>query len=356
VVHPAIVSVDMNQLRHSFFGDKNQVRIKNLKQGGLINSKLDSVICISSNNIRFRGPDLPANDSGLYKIFAVGGSTTICGYLSDGDDWPNVIGRQLHQEDSSIWINNAGNDGHSTFGHLNILPEMILPHHPQMVLFLVGCNDVFRNEIRPNDDTRNYIDQHAINTNQVLYKYCNVYRLIVNLSYYLINKDYTQNFKVYHQNIDFSQVSLVPTDTVLQKQKLQLAETQYIPAYKERLRKIITLCKGNGIIPVFITQPSVLGFGTDTLTGADLAHVQIDEYNGEIYWSILEAYNHALKSVCNETNCRFIDLADSMPKNTNYYYDFFHFTRQGSKMVADIICKQLPAIIEADKTSNRRAQ
>ena len=102
-------------------------------------------------------------------------------------------------------------------------------------------------------------------------------------------------------------------------------------------------------MPVFITQPSVLGNAIDSVTGTNLANLKIDDYNGEIYWSMLEQYNSALREVCRETGSPFIDLADSMPKNTSYYYDYFHFTNQGSQMVANIILTQLPKMIITER-------
>ena len=55
------------------------------------------------------------------------------------------------QEDiTKIWLNNAGLDGHSTFGHIILFKDYIVKLKPKIILFLVGANDVGRNEYSDN--------------------------------------------------------------------------------------------------------------------------------------------------------------------------------------------------------------
>ena len=142
--NPKMAIKNPEQLKQDYYSERSKIITKNLNGTALSNPKLDTVIYRTINNIGFRGPDLPIHSSSLYKIIACGGSTTICQYLSDGNDWPNLVGNALHKLDSSIWMNNAGMDGQSTFGHIAVLPEKILSQKPQMIIFLVGCNYVLR--------------------------------------------------------------------------------------------------------------------------------------------------------------------------------------------------------------------
>ena len=74
---------------------------------------------------------------------AVGGSTTEGFYLSDGRTWPERLAVRLRPEMRKVWVNNAGLDGHSTFGHLLLTRQAIVPLHPKVMLYLVGVNDMF---------------------------------------------------------------------------------------------------------------------------------------------------------------------------------------------------------------------
>ena len=81
------------------------------------NIKLDQNIAHSKNSLGFRGEDPPINFNDYVTIIAVGGSTTECYYLSDGNTWIDQLGDRLEGEIGKVWVNNAGFDGHSTFGH-----------------------------------------------------------------------------------------------------------------------------------------------------------------------------------------------------------------------------------------------
>jgi len=94
-----------------------------------------------------------------HKIIFVGGSTTECFHISDGKDWPSAAGAMLKKQFPRIWHNNAGLDGHSTFGHLVLLHDLLLPLHPQMIVFLVGWNDI-------GITAGNYYDVNTLNSDR----------------------------------------------------------------------------------------------------------------------------------------------------------------------------------------------
>src|SRR5277367_5478933 len=82
-----------------------------------INPKLDSVIINTRNKLGFRGPEMPENFKNYLSIITVGGSTTECKFLNDDKTWPYLTGKILENYFRNIWLNNAGLDGHSTYGH-----------------------------------------------------------------------------------------------------------------------------------------------------------------------------------------------------------------------------------------------
>src|SRR2546421_38436 len=103
--------------------------------------KLDKTIIVRTNSLGFRGPDLPKDDKQYLKILTVGGSTTECLFINDGSTWTDLLGNNLNDHFEKVWINNAGLDGHSTFGHLILLKEYIVKLKPDVCIFLIGCND-----------------------------------------------------------------------------------------------------------------------------------------------------------------------------------------------------------------------
>ena len=90
-----------------------------------------------------RGDPLPEDER--YRLLAIGGSTTICTYLDDGDAWPLLVQRRLEQDlgEGSVWVGNVGRPGHIT-AHHRLQLEKLLAQYPEIdaVLMLVGINDM----------------------------------------------------------------------------------------------------------------------------------------------------------------------------------------------------------------------
>lgn len=92
----------------------------------------------TKNLLGFRGLEPPVNFDQHHIIFAVGGSATECFFLSDSNCCTNRLCETLKKKDPSIWINNAGFQGHSTYDH-NILINDYLKHfHPDCILMMTG--------------------------------------------------------------------------------------------------------------------------------------------------------------------------------------------------------------------------
>lgn len=95
-------------------------------------SKLDKEIIHTKNSSGMRGPEKPDNFDRYISIIAIGGSTTECFYLSDGKDWSSLLMKKLNSASNKFWLNNAGLDGHSTFGHKILLQNHVSTMKPNL--------------------------------------------------------------------------------------------------------------------------------------------------------------------------------------------------------------------------------
>ena len=66
---------------------------------------------VRTNQLGFRGPELPEPREGRPTIFFVGGSTTEGRYIPDEHAWPLVATATLAHEFPGLWGNNAGLEG-----------------------------------------------------------------------------------------------------------------------------------------------------------------------------------------------------------------------------------------------------
>src|SRR5882762_7515216 len=88
-------------------------------------SKLDPITHHTKNSLGFRGPDPPKDFARRLTVLTIGGSTTESLFLSDGKTWTDAMARRLQQSFPDIWVNNAGLDGQSTYGHLLLLRDFV---------------------------------------------------------------------------------------------------------------------------------------------------------------------------------------------------------------------------------------
>lgn len=286
---------------------------------------LDKHVVHQKNSIGFRGPELDAAGNRT-RIFCVGGSTTECFYLSDGSDWPSVFMKNMQAKGQPVWVNNAGLDGHSTFGHIILLKNHLLQYKPKVVLFLVGCNDVAA-------DGLNAYEQFHLNNKK---------RLLENLELFNTYLSWKRSRQaavmgVGHQFIDVRTWAKADTSYW---QQTEMVTT----GYTQRLDTLIKLCLDAGATPVFITQPTLLAPATDSSTGRYLGDLAFQGKSALHYWAKLNAYNNVLRGLAARYPGKLavIDAAAALKPSTDNFYDFFHYTKQGAQRMAEIVVANWP--------------
>jgi lysophospholipase L1-like esterase len=306
--------------------------------------QLDPQIHYSRNTLGFRGPEPADSIHKLNSIICIGGSTTECRFLSDSQTWPYLLGQQLKDSIPNLWVNNAGIDGHSTFGHLLLLKEYVLKLKPKYVLLLTGVNDV---------ETEKPESFDLMNENKIQFTSFKAFvKSLLNktetgatfFQLYAIKKAYTKG--LIHKEVNFKNLAdtlFVETDMQREIQKQQ----NYLQGYQARLQELVTLCKKNHISPILLTQPSMYGSFTDSLTmiqmGTKYLSSSADKRNNALQEKILEQYNDVVRSFSTQTPV--IDLAALMPKQSVYYYDFIHFNKKGAVKMAGLLANSLRGII-----------
>jgi len=305
-----------------------------------INPRLDSVIINTRNSLGFRGPEKPVPFNRFLSVVAVGGSTTECHFLSDDKTWTSLLEKDLQPSFPRIWVNNAGLDGHSTFGHEILLNDYLVKLQPGVILFLTGINDM-ENEQPTFHDKLN--TKGAYNDfKHFMFANSEVLNLVLNLAR---GRKAQRLNNTTNSLLDLSKGdSLAMTGQQIMERAGRQA--RYLAGYRQRIIELIDTCRAHGIRPVFITQPNLFGKGHDPVTGVNLETFKLGEQlNGKGLWEILELYNSALKQTCGARNVPVVDLAELMPKNSLYFYDASHFTNQGAEQVALLLSAGLQPVL-----------
>lgn len=305
-----------------------------------LNPRLDKTILNTRNSAGFRGPEIPILFNEYLSIITVGGSTTECRFLSDNRTWPFLVGQLLQNDFRNVWVNNAGMDGHSSFGHQVLLQDHLVKVKPKVILFLIGINDVENDQPTFHDKLNTKGAFPSLK--HYLYNNSEVLNVVINLFRGWKAQKHNNTTQQFHPP-DKNKTLSIP-DSVIAKRLAR--QSEYLPAFQQRIIQLIDTCKTYGIDPIMITQPDLYGYGVDSVTKADLAIAKIEDgMNGKLMWQLLEVYNSKTKQIGDSKNVAVIDLAHEMPKNSWYYYDHSHFTNEGALKVAEIVALKLKSIL-----------
>ncbi len=303
-------------------------------------AKLDNTITYRKNSLGFRGEEPPKDFDDHLTLITVGGSTTECSLLSEGKTWTDQLGSRLKGNFRNIWINNAGLEGHSTYGHKILMKDYLIDIAPDLVLFLVGTNDVAQKDFGIDREIlRKGFQLGSLRSIMVsLANHSEAFSIALNIYRYVR----AEIIGVTHQELILDGNEMLDLSDDKIEAVLNSHRKGYIEQYETRINELIQMARDNSITPVFITQPALFGDAVDDITKIDLGRLKAGmKRNGKLAWAVMELYNDVLRKAGVDNNVLVIDLANEMPKSSRYYYDFTHYTNEGAEKVSEIIHRAL---------------
>lgn len=303
---------------------------------------LDRRVVHTKNSLGFRGPEPPPDFSQRLTILTVGGSTTEGFYLSDHQTWPALLQAKLQPAFSKVWLNNAGFDGHSSFGHVVLVRDYVSKLRPKVVLIMVGLNDLFADGPK----TLDHIERSELAGS--IANHSELFGLGLNVIRYWRTAG-LKSLGAMPKAVNLLEPEYV--DIAAEEEESVLhGQERFLPEYEARLVQLIDLSRENGIEPVFITHPALFGDALDDVTWSDLSLVSVEIYrkmNGRMAWRLLEKYNDITRKVGRERRVGVIDLAAQLPKSSRYFYDYLHYGKEGAARVAEIVASELCPMLKA---------
>ncbi|MEX0595642.1 MAG: GDSL-type esterase/lipase family protein, partial [Candidatus Paceibacterota bacterium] len=288
---------------------------------------IDSIIIHTKNSLGFRGAEPNKNKK---KVICMGGSTTECFYLSDGKDWPNLLAKKLEEKDTQYWLNNAGMDGHSTFGHLKMLKKYIVPLKPKYLIMMCGLNDLHIKEA-------NRFEERKLSWYKRIYHSLEIPSTIINIKRARQAQKAGLNHQIIH---DISLVEkLEISDSAINLMIKE--EKEKIKLYKSRLNEIVKICKENQIKLILVSQAVLFSNEYDLISDTYLGHLKTGDNNGKSLGMVMSMYNRATEEIAKKNNIKFVALSKRLPKDSRFYYDGYHFSNDGAEMVAEIMMDEL---------------
>jgi lysophospholipase L1-like esterase len=262
-----------------------------------------------------------------YRIFAIGGSTTEQIYIDDRKTWTHLLQEKLDQAfPRSFEVVNTGVSGIRAVNYYATL-KRIMDFHPDMAVILTGIND-WTHDIRAALE-----EPEPLNVKSFALKNSPPGELLYGwIKHLQKSKPADEIFWVEGEEFRNQKNSL--NRSLVKRFRPKEVSDQY----KHWIRKIIKLCRDNGVFCVLLTQPHGYQDAASQayrrgfwMTPKDAPYTLDFESNKHV----AEVYNDYVRSLVNEPGVAVCDLAEKVPPSFEYMYDECHFNEQGARLVAD---------------------
>jgi lysophospholipase L1-like esterase len=291
---------------------------------------------LTTNRWGMRGEDPPADWNGMTTVITVGGSTTVCYYLDDSKTWPHIMQETLRQSGVPVWVGNAGIPCHSVSEHVLMLKEVVATVKPDLVVFLVGANElahfwggeaaVNRNPLQPQGLRDRLFGSSRVL--QVLHKA----RIVMIDEAMVVRPAVTEEREIIRNRLRTPMTFPEP----------ELPEDLFLllpdpGAFSGDILRMIRICREIGATPVFLTQPLLF---RDTvhwrgIQGATVADRYGAAYSAATVSLFLDALNLELLEICAREGVACFDLASAVSGESAYFYDEMHFTELGAERIGE---------------------
>ncbi len=302
----------------------------------------------TTNNMGFRGDSLldpkPPKE---FRIFMVGGSTTECFYIDDQNDLSRVVERELSSVAPPgvvVRVYNAGLSGAASDDHVASISQRIVHFQPDLVVVFCGINDLLRSIYHY--DYRHYVE----------------YRPAYRKPWY---KRWSMHLQITRRILLFRQ-RINPDARRLQEQRTLV--TNYHPkirlqrdapvtddpprtderSYATNLRTLAGIAKANDFELVFMTQQTTWNSAVDPEARnyhwmryrapapereSDVPETGVT-FREDLMDLAMERLNDRMRGVAVEDSVPLYDLARTLPKSLQYFYDDCHFNTLGAATAA----------------------
>jgi len=298
----------------------------------------------TTNNLGFRGDPLvvpkPADE---FRIFMVGGSTTECLYLDDSKTLTRVLQDELNGRlgaDVNVRVYGAAKSGDATDDHVAMITQRLVQLQPDMIIVFAGVNDLTRTI--NNYDYLHYVD--APPQRVPLLKSMATEFQIGRRFYYLFNRvspNVTQVFQEIHLTSDFREKARACNNLPISKDKPRVDAV----SFANNLKTIAGVTMAHGIKLAFLTQQTTWN-GPDEARRKEWQWITCRsgvKYREDFMDEAMNVLNNETRRVAGLYKIPLYDLAASIPKSREFFFDDVHFNHEGARFTAHALATLIVA-------------
>lgn len=275
------------------------------------------------------GPDDFMNKNDSIEINFFGGSTTECLFVDEEKRFPYLVGEMLSKKiGKQIIVRNAGVSGKNT---MDLTLDFIIrgiPLHPRIVILMENVNDLsqlmYTGSYFEGPNTRAIILEAKLER-----PYYQILRSLKNIIFpnlYRILKS-----KIGHETTSIDEWEGCRLDKEIDYYYLE-------KQYSNAILSFINLARVHNIEVVLMTQFNRMNLNDSFIVNNVLANRNKVPPTLFHYHAL---FNEKMRDISKREGTLLIDLADSIPSNSNYIYDAVHLNSAGSELVAKIIAEKI---------------
>jgi lysophospholipase L1-like esterase len=298
----------------------------------------------TTNAMGFRGEELAVpKPAGEYRVFLVGGSSAECLLLDDADALNAVLQRELQSRapgGRTVRVYNAGKSGDRSYDHVSMIVHRIVHLEPDLLIVFAGINDLTAG-IYGSDYLHFAKGPRVQLTYWRLWRYLASELQIGRRLYYLRKRLFGGS-----QQEILEQIGLTPEyrDKVIARRAAPKANgpPRVEPLfYRNNLLSISGVADAFGIGLMFMTQQTTWNSKIDPSV-ENWQWVLLRDgvtYSADAMDEALESLNDVMRSVATSREIPVYDLARSMPKATEFFYDDVHFNVKGARVAGEELAR-----------------
>jgi lysophospholipase L1-like esterase len=301
---------------------------------------IEAQAVFTTNAMGFRGGELalpkPADE---YRVFLVGGSSAECLLLDEADALHAVLQHELQSrapDGRTVRVYNAGKSGDRSYDHVSMIVHRIVHLEPDLIIVFAGINDLTASIY--GSDYLHLADGPRVQlTYGRLWRYWATEFQIGRRLFYLRNRLLGRP-----EQEMLEQISLTPEyrDKVIARREAPKAngpprvEPMY---YRDNLLSISGVADAFGIGLMFMTQQTTWNGKIDPSVENWQWMLLRDgvTYPADAMYEALESLNDVMRSVAASRRIPIYDLARSMPKSSEFFYDDVHFNVKGARVAGE---------------------
>lgn len=280
---------------------------------------------IRVNTLGYRGAEVSPNRAGVFRVVALGDSTTF-GLAGADCPYPFQLQRLFTdtQPNSAIEVINAGVEGYSSKYAIRFLDQKVRSLQPDLVTVYIGWNDLYGlSTMDPDGFARG--DDSSARVRRLLDRFYLVqfWRKLI----YLEAPRFLAKFRS----------TTVPIEAT--------GYLEMVRGYTSRLERIISLIEELGARPVLMTLPTVLSEQMSPRALAMIHYPAWAQGDHRLLLSVVGAFNDSIRDVANKKNvilidnARFIDAFGA--EKERLFFDTLHMHCEGYALLAQNIRREL---------------